>query len=201
MEEVAAPPDLLGPRDFARLLDKQFGLRMSHQAVSKAPYLPKGAGGRIIVQDALAMLAGRGRISLDAPGQQQALLLDGVAAGAVETDPISGRPSAKTNGYYGELTLTEKVKRRKLELELAEKEGKLLRIDDVTEAMVTAARKIGDRIERITGLTDQLVSAARDEGTNGVRDILRREARSIRESLAELLSLAATEIGEEDEQG
>jgi len=186
-------PNVLGPRDFSRLLQTRFGLKMSHQAISKAPYLAKSASGQIVVTDALAVLADRGRIRLDAPQAELSF-----ETAAVPAEP--GRPRAKGNGYYDELTLTERVKRRKLELSLAEDEGKLLRIEDVTEAMVAGGRRIGERIERLTGLADELAAAGRDGGTTAVRDILRREARAIRESLAEALSLSAAEEPDTDGQ-
>ena len=190
--------DVMGPRDFSRLLERRFGLRMSHQAVSKAGYLPKNAAGRIVVQDALVTLADRGRIQLDGePSPPLSAVPFPVEDDAV--DQLSGRPRAKGNGYYDELTLTERVKRRKLEMELAEKEGKLLRIEDVTEAMVVGARRIGERLERLSGLADDLVEAAHSGGSHAVRDILRREIRSMRESLSESLSLTAAEEQAEDE--
>ncbi len=191
---MGATPETMGPRDFSRLLADRFKVRMSHQAVSKAGYLPKNAFGKIVVQDALVTLADRGRISLDL---EATLPLDGPAQSEEEA-PLAGRPRAKGNGYYDEMTLTERVRRRKLEIELAEKEGKLLRVEDVTEAMVAGARRIGERLERLSALADELTAAARSQGAPAVRDILRREVRMMREQLAEALTLAAAEDGDEE---
>ncbi|MDA8230161.1 MAG: hypothetical protein M0006_02360 [Magnetospirillum sp.] len=190
-----AIPETMGPRDFSRLLEKTYGLRMSHQAVSKAPYLPKTGNGRVVVQDALVMLADRGRICLGS--QQQRLPLDAPPEDPADK-PRDGRPREKGNGYYDELTLTERVKRRKLEMELEEREGKLLRVEDVTEAMVAAARRIGDRIDRLHLLADSITAAAKEGGANAVRDLLRREARTMREQLAETLTLSAADEDRED---
>ena len=185
--------DVMGPRDFAKLLQDRYGLRMSHQAISKAPYLPRTQAGRILVQDALVTLEARGRISLDGTSRPPPQ----VAAPEAER----GRPKTGGNAYYEELTLTEKVKRRKLEMELAEKEGRLLRVEDVTEAMVAGARKIGERLEQLTGLADDIVVVAQRSGAQGVRELLRRQVRDLRQSLAESLTLAAAEEQSEDEQG
>lgn len=178
---------MMGPRDFSRLLKARYGVTMSHQAISKAEYLPKTEHGRVIVADALVVLEQRGRL------QTEQLPLVEPSEPVITDEDLTGRPRAKGSSYYDELTLTEKVKRRKLELEVTEKEGKLLPIEQVDEAMTTAGRRIGERIERLTYLADELNSAAHTGGTAAVREVLRRETRALRGQVAEAMTLAATD--------
>lgn len=187
-------PETLGPRDFARLLGDRYGLRMSHQAVSKAAYLPK-RDGRIVVHDALAVLAARERIQLDGAPVEAPADVDELE------EPANGRPrkSGGGGGYYDELTLTERVKRRKLEMELEEKAGKLLRIEDVTEAMIAGARRIAERLDRVPALAARLAGAAREGGDQAIKAILLEEVRAIRETLSESLRLGADQEGGDDE--
>lgn len=180
--------ETMGPRDFARFLAAR-GVKMSHQAISKAPYLPKTSDGKVIVVDALAALEQRGRLQSQPDGE----------TAAEDEQKMGGRPRAGGTGgnsYYDELTLTERVKRRKLELEVDEREGKLLPAAGVAEAMVAAGRRIGERIERLTQLADELVKVAKTGEVPEVRAVLRREARALREYLAEAMTIAPSEEDE-----
>lgn len=200
-----AMAEAMGPREFSRLLEEQFQLQMSHQAVSKASYLPKH-GGKVLVQDALLVLAERGRITLQGEPMPDVTPQDGAREGpdqpglplAVPDGPKNGRP-LQGGTLAQEQTLTERVKRRKLELEVEEKEGRLLRVEDVTEAMVTAARRIGDRIDQMQALADELNAASKSGGASAIRDLLRREIRKVREHLADAMTLAADEEGDAEE--
>lgn len=195
---MTAMPDTMTKADFSRLLAEKFHFEITPQALGKAPFIPRNSFGKILVQDALLVLSERGRITLDL--QDELPLAAPVAAieePAQEGETRTGRPRAQ-GGLQYEQTLTEQLKRRKLELELDEREGKLLRTDDVTDAMVAAGRRIGEAFEQLPVLADEIVSVARTAGAHGVRDLLRRHVRVMREQLAEALTLAATEETEDD---
>ena len=70
--------------------------------------------------------------------------------------PEAGAPApqgrqtvAQGRVFYDEKAATERVVRRLKELELEEKQGRLLRVDDVTEAMVKAGRRIGESLDAL----------------------------------------------------
>jgi hypothetical protein len=195
---MTATPDTMTKAEFSRLLAEKFDFEITPQALGKAPFIPRNSFGKVLVQDALLVLSERGRIKLDL---QDELPLAAPAQAAPEEaqdgEPKTGRPRAQ-GGLQYEQTLTEQLKRRKLQLELDEKEGKLLRTEDVTDAMVTAGRRIGEAFDQLPPLADEIVAVARTAGAHGVRDLLRRQVRVMREQLAEALTLAATEETEDD---
>jgi hypothetical protein len=172
--------------EFARYLDA-FGAGMSRQAVSKSHVIPKVAvGGKpmVPVAEGLRALEQAGRISLE-------------TLPADVTEPPAktmGRPRVDSEsaggGYYDEKARTERVLREIKELELAQKKGELVRVDDVTDAMADAGRRIGEQLEQLAGLAGDLVAAATEGGEPAVRQFLRARVRLLRATMVDALTSA-----------
>ena len=167
------------------MLHDRFGLVMSHQAISKAPYLPKDERGKIIVREALACLEERGRITLDPTEQAPDLSL------SVE-EPTNGRPRAKGSALYDEQAKTEVLRREKLQLEIDalkrkrdQDDGDLLPKDAILDAITFAAKAAGEEISRLPMRAGDLTSLARTGGEDAVRGALTKIAHDLRISIAQ----------------
>jgi len=179
----------MGPAAYARHLSERYGIKMSRQAVAKNPTLPRAADGRIIVDRADAVLAERGRITHDAP-DIPTLPLEQPAA--EEAD----RPAS----FYEEKAQTERVTRAIQEIKLAQLRGELVEVSAVTEAMVTAGRRIGEAIGAIHTRAAGIEAAALAEGAHGVRRELMALAHELRTTLAHAMRLDAADDDDEAEE-
>ncbi|WP_142847240.1 hypothetical protein [Telmatospirillum sp. J64-1] len=184
---------LMGQAEFARLLSSSYGVKMTRQAVSKSNVIPKQAG-KIPVARALAALEAAGKLTLERQEAEAAPELPLAASSA----PASAPKLTGERGYYAEKALTEAVDREIKELKLAELKGELLRVADVTEAMVSAGKRICDKLGGLVVLADELSSAAIAGGVDAVREVLRRELRILQISMAEDMKLMAEEAGREE---
>lgn len=180
----------LGPAAYARRVQQMYGVALTRQAVHQSKIIPKGPDGLIdpVAADAAMIAAGR----LTPPAADAAETHD-------EPDAGGSRPRGEASGptFYGEKAETERVRRRLLEIELAEKEGSLVPVKAVEDAMVAAGLRIAQRIDLLPSRAQEIVAAARSGDMTAVRTVLRRAAIELRQVLADSLRLDADTMDDE----
>ena len=98
-------------------------------------------------------------------------------------NPVLAREQARRVAYQADLA----------KLDLDERLGKLVPIDDVEKAMVRCAEALVRAIDRLPGRAEELASRVAQEGAQGARAILKETARELRATLAREMRLLASE--------
>lgn len=98
-------------------------------------------------------------------------------------NPVLAREQARRVAYQADLA----------KLDLDERLGKLLPIDEVEKAMVRCAQALVRAIDRLPGRAEELASRVAHEGSQGARAILKETARDLRATLAREMRLLASE--------
>lgn len=89
----------------------------------------------------------------------------------------------------------------RLRLDLEERRGELVRVDSVTDAVVTCATSITAIVDRLPNVADDLVAAVSREGVHGVRVALKQLAAKLRTEIAEALAGIAENAPKTDSAG
>jgi DNA-binding MarR family transcriptional regulator len=107
-------------------------------------------------------------------------------APAADADPVLAREQARRAAYDADLK----------KLDLDERLGKLVPVEDVENAMARCGETIVRAVERLSTRADELAAAVAKDGVAGARAAIKAMARDLRETIARALTLAA-----EEEQG
>jgi len=102
--------------------------------------------------------------------------------GSAKSVPDADESSTKALSYSQARTAEYNAELKKMELE--ERQGKLIRVEAVTEAMTRCAEALVREIEQIATKADDLATAVAKDGTQGARGVLKGLARDLRENLA-----------------
>lgn len=193
---TAASTRLMTQAAYARHLQDRYGKTITRQGVNKlvGSVIPARADKRIDQVEADAAMARRGLIVPDASHDE--LLPPSSASASVSASPEP--ETRRGSGYWDTKAEHEVVLKRLSEIKLAEQTGELLRVDDVTEAMVTAARKIRQALDALPGMSDELTAVAAKEGSMGVRRVLREKVRALESAISESLKLLAADADDAD---
>jgi hypothetical protein len=97
-------------------------------------------------------------------------------AGASSGRESSGLTKAKTD--------TEIYRARLAQIEYEERVGKLLPVQDVRRAMEKCAGVIVREIDQLPNNAEQIAAAYANDGARGVREVLKKLSRSVRDALA-----------------
>ena len=103
-------------------------------------------------------------------------------------DPVLAREQARRAAYDADLK----------QLDLEERLGKLIPVEEVEQAMTTCAETMVRGIEQLPGRADDLAAAVARDGAAGARAALKVIARELRESLARALTLRVGECQAEE---
>lgn len=85
-------------------------------------------------------------------------------------------------------------------MELEERQGKLIRVEVITDAMTRCAEALVREIEQIPTKADDLATAVAKNGTQGARGLLKLLARDLRENLARNLRILTEADDDPDER-
>ena len=184
--------ELMTQAAFARFVSESYSHSMTRQAVNKSPNVVRDAKGKIRVAESLKALEASGAISLDdisenIPSPPKQLTL--TSSAAVSSVP----PADRERTFYEEKARTELITREIQAIKLDQMKGKLIDVALVSDAMVTAGRKIRDQIGHMITISDQLAAAGKEGGVDAVRDVLAESIRKIQDDLANTLSLMGDE--------
>ncbi len=102
-------------------------------------------------------------------------------------DPVLAKEQARRVAFQADIA----------ELDLNERLGKLLPVEQVEASMVLCAETISRALDQMTARADELAAAVAKEGTNGARSFLKIVARDVRSLLAREMRLLATTENEE----
>ncbi|WP_440640266.1 hypothetical protein ACSHT2_02675 [Bradyrhizobium sp. PUT101] len=181
---------------------------VSRQAISKLigngkippSAIVPGENGARLINPAVADHAlgeGRERVLLD-PSETDDLLAD-VEGAAPAPRAISPAPSARPEQHENIAALTkartetEVYRAERARLELEEKRGKLLKVEDVVASMEKCGAVIVRELEALPNFADELVAAIAKDGAGGARSVLKRIGREVRAQLEQNMRLAAAE--------
>lgn len=155
---------------------------------------------RRFVDEGLIELDARGRLRLSDwervaeevtdPGRLIAQAMDA----ARDVEAPAGRAAGKADGSYAR----EKAKGAQLDNELKQialerERGRLLPLEDVTEAMARCAEVMVREIDQLPARADDLATAVSRGGVDGVRQALKSVAREMRDQLARHMRLLEAE--------
>lgn len=97
----------------------------------------------------------------------------------------------KDPSYTQELTRKAGYEADLKEIEVRRRKGELLDAAEVTDAMTRCAEAIIRDVDRLPAYADDLADVVAKRGAQGLREELRKTARSLRETLARSMSLLA----------
>lgn len=181
---------------------------VSRQAISKlissgkipaSAFVPGEGGARLINAAAAdhALGEGRERVLLDHAEPDD--LLAEVESPDVAPRAASPAPTVRPEQHENIAALTkartetEIYRAERARIELEEKRGKLLKVEDVVASMEKCAAVIVRELEGLPNFADELVAAIAKDGNGGARSILKRISREIRAQLERNMRLAASE--------
>ena len=98
-------------------------------------------------------------------------------------DPVLAREQARRAAYDADLK----------QLDLKERLGQVVPIDDVEAAMVRVAETMVRTIDQLPSFADDLAAAVAKDGVHGARTFLKSKARDLRDALAKNLRLLEAE--------
>jgi hypothetical protein len=112
-------------------------------------------------------------------------------------------PGAKDEGDSYKEALRTKTwhESERLRLDLEERRGSLVRVDAVTDAVVTCAGSITAIVDRLPNAADDLVAAVSREGVHGIRVELKKLASRMRREIAEAMAQVASDAPKVEEDG
>jgi DNA-binding transcriptional ArsR family regulator len=117
---------------------------------------------------------------------------------------IHGEPGADAAAAERDPTYTEELRRKAgfeadlKQLQLERERGRLLDVEDATNAMARCAEVIVRDIDQLPTFADDLMAAFNRGGVSALRDELKKRVRQLRETLHRSLTLLAS-AEEEDE--
>lgn len=187
----------MGPAEYSRHLRDRYGIQRSRQAIHKDRRLPRLENGRIDVVGADAALVSAGvipRSKLEGYPSSQGSDPEGAPPLESGGRPLPGGPT-----YYDEKAQTERILRRIKEIELDELLGKTIAVERVVESMTACGHRLAEVIGTLPSLADAVTAAAKNGDVSAVRDMLRIEARKIREAMTTAMRIIESQAGEEDD--
>jgi hypothetical protein len=98
------------------------------------------------------------------------------------------KPPGEDESYKEALRTKTWHESERLRLDLEERRGTLVRVDAVTDAVVTCASSITAIVDRLPNAADDLVAAVSREGVYGVRVALKQLASKLRADIAEAMT-------------
>jgi hypothetical protein len=110
------------------------------------------------------------------------------APGRSVAAPPAAKPVDDEDSYKEALRTKTWHESERLRLDLEERRGQLVRVDAVTDAVVSCATSITAIIDRLPNVADDLVAAVSREGVHGVRVALKQMAAKLRTDIAEALT-------------
>ena len=113
----------------------------------------------------------------------------------------AAKPADDNESYKEALRTKTWHESERLRLDLEERRGELVRVDRVTDAVVTCATSITSIVDRLPNVADDMVAAVAKEGVHGVRVALKQLAAKLRIEIAEALTGIATEAPKTDSAG
>ncbi|WP_439363094.1 hypothetical protein ACNJYD_19905 [Bradyrhizobium sp. DASA03005] len=177
---------------------------VSRQAISKlissgkipaSAFVPGEGGARLINAAAAdhALGEGRERVLLDQPEPDDLLAsLDSeVVAPRVTPAPVRPEQHEHIAALTKARTETETYRAERARIELEEKRGKLLKVEDVVASMEKCAAVIVRELEALPNFADEIAAAIAKDGAGGARSVLKRVAREVRTQLEQNMRLAA----------
>ncbi|MBR1170524.1 hypothetical protein [Bradyrhizobium liaoningense] len=178
---------------------------VSRQAISKlissgkipaSAFVPGEGGARLINAAAAdhALGEGRERVLLDQaePDDLLAAVDSEVAAPRASTSaPVRPEQHENIAALTKARTETEIYRAERARIELEEKRGKLLKVEDVVASMEKCAAVIVRELEVLPNFADEIAAAIAKDGAGGARSVLKRVAREVRTQLEQNMRLAA----------
>ena len=175
----------------------------------------RGPGGRVLVDEAAyrrARAAMRdvsrdlgSEVAADQPrdpvdayaGPDTEMCVGGAAALA----PSADAPAAGT-AYREARAARERVELELKRLQLMQRRGELRPVEDIEAAAMDAGRAIARRLDQLIQSADEITTAARKRGADGVREMLAGLVRDVRRGVAEdLAALSSRPDDGDDEAG
>ena len=167
-------------------LAKRKGLRKQTVAEKVSRYEAQGilttqSGGR--GRPKLVNLAEFDKVSGEAGDAIRELNASTPVEGKPDNNPVLAREQARRTAYQADLA----------KLQLDERLGKLLPIEDIEKAMVRCADALVRTIDRLPGKAEELAARVAQDGAQGARSILKDTARDLKVALAREMRLLASE--------
>lgn len=175
---------------------------VSRQAISKlissgkipaSAFVPGEGGARLINAAAADHALGQGRERVLLEPDDLLAAAESELAAPRASAPASARPEQHENiaALTKARTETEIYRAERARIELDEKRGKLLKVEDVVASMEKCAAVIVRELEALPNFADEIAAAIAKDGAGGARSVLKRVAREVRTQLEQNMRLAA----------
>jgi hypothetical protein len=152
-----------------------------------------------------AIVTSNGRRLIDPAAADFALgeSVERVTAASIRNDSYrqtnGSAAGRESSGLTKAKTETETYRARLAQIEYEQKVGQLLPVQDVRRAMEKCAGVIVREIDQLPNNAEQIAAAFASDGARGVREVLKKLSRSVRDALSANMELAATDEDVEQE--
>ena len=116
-------------------------------------------------------------------------------------DPLpapSEEPSGDP-GYTAERARSARYDADLKKIRLDQELGRLVPVEEVAEAMARCAEQVVRDIDQLPSMADEVAAAMAESGVTGVKQLLKEQARKMRETLELNMRLLASEDGEDED--
>lgn len=150
---------------------------------------------------AISTMPGKGReLLVNVAEYERAVGTDGDQARRLASKGAADEPESLSASYSREQAREKSFSADLKRLDLEERLGKLLPVDQVAAAATRVGEVLVRAIEQVPGRADDCAAAVLKDGAQGARSVLKSVARDLREDLAKALDELAA-LGQAEHEG